>query len=214
MAQPDAIYAGGDAAARAAQHATTTIPTIVISDDVVENRLVSSLARPEGNLTGVSILAAELNGKRLELLREMVPDSRLMAALVDPQTTRSGQLQALIEAARARGVELSLYRAETQQEIVPAIQAALTDGAQALNVLASPLFNANRALIIEQVALARLPAIYQFPEHCTDGGLVGYGTRLSSLFQQAAGMLAKVMTGTKPADLPVQQPIIIELCKT
>ena len=109
-------------------------------------------------------------------------------------------------------MELSIHPAETRQGIVPAIDAARASGAQALNVFASALLNANRKLIIEQSALARLPAIYQFPEHCADGGLAGYGTRLSSLFRHAARMLAKVMAGTRPADMPVEQPITMELC--
>ena len=100
--QPDAIFAGGDAAARAAQRATTSIPIVAIADDVIRNRLVSSLARPAGNLTGISILASELNGKRLELLAEILPGVRRMAALVDPSTAPAEQLAALVEAARAR----------------------------------------------------------------------------------------------------------------
>jgi putative ABC transport system substrate-binding protein len=212
QAQPDAIFAGGDAAARAAQRATTSIPIVAIADDVISNRLASSLARPAANLTGISILASELNSKRLELLIEMLPGVRRMAALVDPSTAPAEQLDALVEAARSRGVELSIHPAENRQEIVPAIDAARSSGAQALNVFASALLNANRKLIIEQSALARLPAIYQFPEHCADGGLAGYGSRLSSLFRRAAGMLAKVMEGTKPTNMPVEQPITMELC--
>jgi putative ABC transport system substrate-binding protein len=211
-AQPDAIFAGGDAAARAAQRATATIPIVTIADDVIRNRLASSLARPAGNLTGISILASELNGKRLELLTEIVPGISHMAALVDPGTTTSEQLRLLIAAAHSRGVELSIHQVETRQEIVPAIEAARASGAQALNVFASALLNVNRKLIIEHSALMRLPAIYQFPEHCADGGLAGYGSRLSLLFRHAAGMLAKVMAGARPADLPVEQPIILELC--
>jgi len=212
QAQPDAIFAGGDAAARAAQRATTSIPIVAIADDVISNRLASSLARPAANLTGISILASELNSKRLELLIEMLPGVRRMAALVDPSTAPAEQLDALVEAARSRGVELSIHPAENRQEIGPAIDAARSSGAQALNVFASALLNANRKLIIEQSALARLPAIYQFPEHCADGGLAGYGSRLSSLFRRAAGMLAKVMEGTKPTNMPVEQPITMELC--
>ena len=210
--KPDAIFCGGDAAARAAQQATDTIPLVTIADDAIRNRLVVSLARPGGNLTGISILASELNGKRLELLIELLPGIRRIAALIDPATTTIEQLQALIAAARSRAVELSIHRIETPQDIVPAIEAARASGADALNVFASALLYANRALIIEHSALARLPAIYQFPEHCTEGGLVGYGSRLASLDRQAAGLLAKVMTGTRPADLPVEQPIKLELC--
>jgi putative tryptophan/tyrosine transport system substrate-binding protein len=212
QALPDAVFAGGDAAARAAQRATATIPIVTIADDVIRNRLAPSLAHPEGNLTGISILASELNGKRLQLLTEILPGVRHIAALVDPGTTTSEQLQSLIATARSLGIELSIHQVRSREEIVPAIRAARGKGAQALNVFASALLNANRKLIIEHSTLERLPAIYQFPEHCADGGLAGYGTRFSSLLRHAAGMLAKVLAGTRPADLPVEQPIMMELC--
>ena len=102
--KPDAIFCGGDAAARAAQQATDTIPLVTIADDALRNRLVVSLARPAGNLTGISIFASELNGKRLELLIELLPGIRRIAALIDPATTTIEQLQALIAAARSRSV--------------------------------------------------------------------------------------------------------------
>jgi putative ABC transport system substrate-binding protein len=210
-AGPDAIYCGGAAAGRAAQRATTAIPIVSTSDDMVREGLVPSLAHPGGNITGVSILATELDGKRLELLAEIVPGIRHMAALVDSKTTASDQLQMLIEAAHSRGAELSVQHADTQQKIAPAIEAARAAGAQALNVLASALFNANRALIIDRIAFTRLPAMYQWPEYCADGALVAYGSRLASLYRQAAGLLVKVMTGTKPADIPVEQPTKFEL---
>jgi putative ABC transport system substrate-binding protein len=209
-AGPDAIYCGGDPAGRAGQRATATIPIVVIADDAVRAHLVTSLAHPGGNITGLSILATELDGKRLEILSEMLPGIQRMAALVDPRTTAPDQLQALIEAARVRGIVLSVHHAAAQQDIVPAIEGARAAGAQALNVLASPLSNANRALIIERAAAARLPAMHQWPEHAEDGALAGYGPRLASLFRQAAGMLVKVLTGVKPADIPVQQPTKIE----
>lgn len=211
-ANPDAIFAGGDAAARAVQKATSNIPIVAIADDVVQNQLAASLARPGRNLTGVSILAGELNAKRLELLIEALPEARQIAALVDPGTSLPDQLEPLFQVARSRGINVSIHTAETRQEIGPAIEEALTRGAEGLNVLASALFNANRKMIIEQSRSAKLPAMYQFPEICADGGLAGYGTRLSSIHLQAAKMLAKVLTGSRPADLPVEQPTNIELC--
>jgi putative ABC transport system substrate-binding protein len=211
-AQPDAIFCGGEAAAVAGRRATTTVPIVAVADDFIRNRLVASLARPAGNLTGISILAEELNGKRLELLIELLPGVRRIAMLVDPQTVSAEQLRAITGMARSRGVELSDRVVEAKQQIVSAIEAAHAEGAEALNVLASAFLNANRALIIERAALRRLPAIYQFPELCAEGGFAGYGTRLSSIFAQAARMLAKIMAGAKPADLPVEQPTQIELC--
>ena len=210
-AGPDAIFSGGAAASRAAQSATATIPIVAASGDMIRDRLVPSLAHPGGNVTGVSIFSPELDGKRLELLMEIVPGMHHIGALVDPKTTASDQLQALIAAARSRGVELSINDAETQQQIAPAIEAARAAGAQALDVLASPLFNANRALLIERIAAARLPAMYEWPEYGADGALIAYGPRQIWMFQELARLLVKVMTGTKPADLPVEQPTRFEL---
>jgi putative tryptophan/tyrosine transport system substrate-binding protein len=208
---PDGIYAGGDAAGRAAQRATATIPIVVSSDDILRAHLVPSLAHPKGNITGLSIFATELDGKRLELLTEIVPGIRRIGALVDPTTTPSDQLEELIGAARSRGIELSAHNAEILQQITPAIEAAKTSGAQAINVLASALFNANRGLIIERIAAARLPAMYQWPEYGADGALIAYGPRITSMYRQAAHLLVKVMTGIKPADIPVEQPTTFEL---
>jgi putative ABC transport system substrate-binding protein len=210
-AGPDTIYCGGDAAGRAVKRATSTIPIAVIADDVVRAHLVASLAHPGGNITGVSILATELDAKRLEILIEVLPGIRRMAALVDPNVTGPDQLQRLVEAVRSRGVELSIHRAATREQIGPAIDAAQAAGAQALSVLASPLVNANRALFIERTARARLPTMYQWPEFAKDGGLVCYGPSLDSLFRQVARQIVKLLTGTKPGDIPVQQPTEVEL---
>jgi putative tryptophan/tyrosine transport system substrate-binding protein len=177
-AQPDAIFCGGEAAAIAGHRATMTVPIVAIADDFLRNRLVASLARPAGNLTGISILADGLNGKRLELLIELLPGVRRIAMLVDPRTASPDHLQAMTDIARLRGVEVSAQVAETKQQIISAIEAAHAQGAEALNVLASAFLNANRAMIIESTTLRRLPAIYQFPELCADGALAGYGARL------------------------------------
>ena len=187
------------------------IPIVVIADDIMRSHLVSSLARPGGNVTGLSILATELDGKRLQLLTETVPGARTIAALVDPNTNGPDQVQALIEEARSRDIKQSIHYAAAVQQIVPAIEAARAADAQALDVLASAFFNANRELIIEYIARARMPAIYQFPEYCAQGALVAYGSRLSSLYRDAARLLVKVMTGTKPSEIPVEQPTKIEL---
>ncbi len=208
-AGPDAIFCGGDAASRAVQSATTTIPIVTLTDDVT--RLVSSLARPGGNITGVSIFAPELDGKRLEILIEMIPTLRHVATLTDPQTTTSEQLQTLQVAARSRGIELAIYRAAAPDEIPPAIDKATSGGAEALNVLASALFNANHLMMIERIASARLPAMYQWPDYIRDGALVAYGPRRTSLLRQSAGQIVQVLKGTKPAEIPAQQPTTFEL---
>ena len=178
-AQVDVIYGGGGAATRAAQQATKTIPILGVTDDMVGEGLVNSLARPGGNTTGVSILAAELDGKRQEILIEAVPGIRRMASLADSSTTAVAKLNALQEAARAHNIELSIHRIAKGEEIPAAIDTAQASGATALNVLASPMLLANRRLIMDRVAARRIPAIYQWPEMAEEGGLVAYGPRLT-----------------------------------
>ncbi len=171
----EVIVASGGPAIVAAQAATRTIPILGTADDMVASGLVPSLARPGGNLTGISILATELDGKRQEILMELVPASRRMAALVDPSVTAPLQLETLRNATAMRGVELSIYPVRGPDEIAAAIDRAQTAGATALNVLASPILNANRKIILDRSATLRLPAIYQWPETAEEGGLVAYG---------------------------------------
>jgi ABC-type uncharacterized transport system substrate-binding protein len=211
-AKVDVIFCAGDVAIRAAQQATATIPILAVTDDMVGSRLVRSLARPGGNTTGVSILATELDGKRQEILIEAVPGLRHIVALADTNTTAPRQLQALQEAARARGAELSIHRVAKAEEIAPAIDIAKASNGAALNVLASPLLFAHRQVIIECVATLRLPAIYQWAETAEEGGLIGYGPRLVSLWRDVvARQLVKILRGAIPADLPVEQPTNFEL---
>jgi putative ABC transport system substrate-binding protein len=211
-AKVDVILTGGDVGIRAAQQATATIPILAMTDDMVGSGLVSSMARPGGNTTGVSLLATELDGKREEILIEMTPGTRRIAALADSNTTASQQLQALQDAARARGVELSIQRIARPEEIVGAIDAAKAAGAAALNVLASPVLFGQRQLIIERAAALRLPAMYQWPETAEEGGLAGYGPRIVQLYRDVMSrQLVALLRGTKPADLPVEQPTKFEL---
>ncbi len=162
-AQLDAILCGGAAATRAAQQATRTIPLLTFSDDLVGAGLVASLARPGGNTTGISILATELDGKRQEILMEMVPGARRMAALADANTAASQNMRALEDATRARGVELSIHLVDRPERIVPMLDEAKSQGAEAINVLASPVLHARRFDIFERMVALRLPAIYQAP---------------------------------------------------
>ena len=208
----DVILAGGDPAIRAAQQATARIPILGFTDDMVGSGLVSSLARPGRNTTGVSLLATELDGKRQEILVDMVPDAHRIAALADPNTTALSRLQALRDAAHARGIELSIQQVDKPEEIIEAINAAQVAGAEAVNVLASPLLFAQRRLILERVAALHLPAIYQWPETAEEGGLAAYGPRIVQLFRDVlARQLVKLLRGTDPADLPVEQPTKFEL---
>jgi putative tryptophan/tyrosine transport system substrate-binding protein len=207
----DAILTAGAQGTRAAQRATQSIPILATSDDLIGEGFATSLAHPGGNITGITNLAPELDRKRNEILLELVPSARHVAVLADPDTTPPQQLQALEEDARSRNVELSIHRAKTPEEIVPAIEAARAAGAVAINVLASVKFYSNRSLIIAGVNKAQLPAIFQFPDWAEQGGLVGYGPPIDRYFRQHASLLVKVLNGTAPADIPVEQPTIVEL---
>ena len=207
----DAILCSGEIALRAAQQATRTIPILGVADDMLAAGLVPSLARPGGNMTGISILATELDGKRQELLTEMLPNAHRMAALADPNSTQAGRLQSLKDAARASGVEISIYMVDKADKIVPTIDEAKASGAEAVNFLSTPLFTQNRRIIIERVVALRLPSMHHLPEIVEDGGLVGFGARLTLMYRQMARLLVKVLHGTAPADLPVEQPAIFEL---
>jgi putative ABC transport system substrate-binding protein len=210
-ANPDAIYSGGAVANRIIKRATTTIPIVVTSDDIIREGIVTSLSRPDGNITGISIFATELDEKRLGLLLGMLPDIRHIGALVDPGTTPDGHLKNLVAAAQSRGAQLSVHRAADDNEISPAIDGAKAAKVEALTVLASALFHARRYRVIEQIHAARLPAMYQWPEYCAEGALVAYGPRFRSMYRQAGDLLVKVLKGIKPADIPVEQPTKIEL---
>jgi putative ABC transport system substrate-binding protein len=204
-AQVDVIYTGGPSGIRAVQQATQTIPILAITDDMLGSGLVKSMSRPDGNTTGVSILATELDGKRQEILIEAVPGIRRIAALADVYTTANDQ--ALVEAARARNVELSIYRIKRAEEIAAAINEAHASGAAALNVLGSPILDLNRQIIMGSVAALRLPAIYQWPERAEEGGFAAYGPRLLQLYREVlARQLVQLFQGVKPADIPVEQP--------
>jgi putative ABC transport system substrate-binding protein len=211
-AKVDVIFCAGDVAVRAAQQATATIPILAVTDDMVGSGLVRSLAQPGGNTTGVSIFATELDGKRQDILIEAVPGLRRLAALADINASTPQHLQALQDAARARGAELSIHRIAKSEEIVPAIDAAKTSDALALNVLSSPLLFANRQMIIERTAALHLPAIYQWPEMGNEGGLIAYGPRLFQMFRDLGRrQLIKLFRGVKPAELPVEQPTRFDL---
>jgi putative ABC transport system substrate-binding protein len=205
----DIIVETGDPAVQAAQRATRTIPIVGMADDIVGSGLAASMARPGGNTTGVSILASELDVKRLEVLHEFVPKARRIGALVDP-TTVSTRAQ-LEKAAPALGVELVMFQAQSRDEIPRALDAMTAARVGAVNVLASPVLNGARQLIIERLRQVRLPAIYQWPEAAEDGGLLAYGPRLSLAYRHLAGLVDKILRGARPADLPIEQPSRFEL---
>jgi putative tryptophan/tyrosine transport system substrate-binding protein len=193
------------------QQATKNIPIFGMTDDMVGEGFVGSFARPYGNMTGISILAAELDGKRQDIMIEAVPGSRRMAALADYSTLTEAKARALQQAARAHDVELSIHRITRAEEIVATIDKAQAAGATALNVLASPMLDGNVPLIIERVAALRLPAMYQWPVWAEVGGFIGYGPPLDHLVDLTARFAASLLRGMVPADLPVEQPTKFEL---
>ena len=219
-AQVDVItIVGLDEAISATQLATKTIPILAktipilaMSDDLVGSGLVDSMARPNGNITGVSILAATLDGKRQEFLIEAVPGLRRMALLVDANTNTVNELDEQQKAARVHNIDLSIHRVAKGEEISAAIDAAKASGATALNVSASPLFFTHRQLILDRVAAMRLPAIYEWPETAEEGGFAAHGPRLDQLFLEVmVQQLVKLFRGIKVADIPIEQPTKFEL---
>jgi putative ABC transport system substrate-binding protein len=209
-AKVDVIVSGGDLPARAAQRATATIPILAGADDLVGSGLVPSLAHQGGNTTGVTILASDLDAKRLEVLHDYVPRAHRIAVLADPTTVSTREQ--LANAARDLGIEVVAFEARSSDEVGRALDAITAARVEALNVLASPLLNLSRRQIIDRTREARLPAIYQWPEAAEDGGLLAYGPRFVGIFRDiAARQLVGLLRGAKPADLPIEQPTKFEL---
>jgi putative ABC transport system substrate-binding protein len=210
-ASPDVIVGGPELPLRALQQATRTIPLIGMTEDMVGEGLVASLARPGGNITGVSLLSPELDGKRQEILIEAVPNIHKIAVLTDSKVTQRSHLKALEDAARGHGVEALVRGVAKRDEIIAAIKDVKAAGAQAINFLATPLFSLNNAEVVAEVTALRLPSIFQWPEDAEDGALIGYGPRFADTYRQRARIVAKVLRGARPADIPVEQPTRFEL---
>jgi len=210
-ARVDVIATGGEEALRAAQQATKTIPIVALVDDMLGSGQVRSLARPDGNTTGVSVLAVDLDGKRQEILIEAVPGIRRMAALADVNNA-AAKLDALREAASTHNVELSIHRITRREEIAGAIGKAQAWGATALNIFACPLLWANRQLIMDRAIVLHLPTMHVFPEEAEEGAFAAYGPRLRQLFVEIMPQqIIKLFQGEKVADVPVEQPTKFEL---
>ncbi|HYA29772.1 MAG TPA: ABC transporter substrate-binding protein [Acidobacteriota bacterium] len=208
----DIIVTGGAPATFSAKDATRTIPIVMGSDaDPVGSGIVASLARPGGNITGFSTLATEIGGKRLELLKEIVP--KLSHLAVFGTSTYPGNAQALKEMevdAGAFGVKLQYLDVLDSNDIANAFREASKAHADAVLVLASPVFISQRTRITDLVIKNRVPAIYPNGEYAEDGGLMSYGANNADLFRRAAIYVDKILKGAKPADLPVEQPVKFE----
>jgi len=205
--------AGGQNAVVAAKSATSTIPIVaVMGDDPVATGRVTSLARPGGNLTGVSFLVVELMPKRLELLSELVPQARVVALLVNPNNENTQRIMRDVqEAARAKGLQLPILKAGTESEIDAAFAELVQQRAGALIVGAEPFFTDRREQVAALAARHVVPAIYGVRENVAAGGLISYGASLNGIFRQLGIYAGKILNGAKPADLPVQQPTTFEL---
>jgi putative ABC transport system substrate-binding protein len=210
-ASPDVIVSGPELPLRALQQATRTIPLIGMTEDMVADGLVASFARPGGNITGISLLSPELDGKRQEILIEAIPGVRKIAVLADSNVAKAVHLQQLQQAAQNHGVEALVRGVAKRDDVISAMNDVKASGAQAINFLATPMFSVNAADFIRQVTSLRLPSIYQWPEDAEDGALIAYGPRFTEMYRQRARQVAKVLRGTKPADIPIEQPTRFEL---
>jgi putative tryptophan/tyrosine transport system substrate-binding protein len=203
---------GGPSPTLAAKGVTSTIPIVFVSGDPVGDGLVASLARPDGNLTGVSILVVELNPKRLELLSELVPRAGTIALLVNPNNPQTERVMRDVEeAARTKGLQLAVLKAGTESEIDAAFASLAQLQAGALLVQADPVFTSLREAIVTLASRHAVPAIYPLREFAASGGLISYGASLIGSYRLAGGYVGKLLKGAKPADLPVQQPTTFEL---
>ena len=209
----DVIVGVGEQAIRAAQQATRTIPIVIAAvTDPVATGLVASLARPGGNITGLSMMGPELVGKQLELLKEVVPKISRVALLWNPSNPAGApQLREAEVAARALRVRLQRLEARGSQEIDGAFAAMAKERAGALMVLVDAILVGQRTQIAELAARRRLPAVYGMREHAEAGGLMVYGANPLDLERRAATYVDKILKGRKPADLPVEQPTRFEL---
>jgi putative ABC transport system substrate-binding protein len=209
----DLIMANSPPSALAAKSATSTIPIVFRSGaDPVGDGLVASLARPGGNLTGVSVLADELTAKRLELLSELVPRVGVIALLMNPNNaTAERVIRDVQEAARTKGLQLHILKASSESEIDTAFASVVQLHAGALVVGADPFLSGRREQLVALASRRAVPSIYAWREFAASGGLISYGPSLTSAFRLVGHYAGKVLKGAKPADLPVQQPTTLEL---
>ena len=209
----EVIVTGGTPAAKALKAATQTIPIVMaVVGDPVGAELVDNLARPGANVTGFSIVAPELGTKRLELLKEIVPNLSSIAVLSNPKNPQSKiEMKEMETAAQAMG--LQLYPAETSSEagLEDAFAAINKAGAQALILLTDSIFFSERKRTVDLASKHRLPGVYFFPIFVEEGGLLSYGPSDADLFRRAAGYVDRILKGTKPSELPVEQPTKFDL---
>jgi putative ABC transport system substrate-binding protein len=199
---------GGDAPVLAAKNATSTIPIVsILGGDPVKGGLIASLAWPGGNLTGITMITAQLMPKRLELLSELVPRAGVIALLANPGA--ESMIREVQEAARAKGVQLQILKASSESEIDAAFTSRSEAGA--LLVGNDPFFASRREQLVALAARYAVPAMYEWREFVAAGGLISYGTSRTGTWRRFGNYAGKILNGAKPTDLPVEQPTRFEL---
>jgi putative ABC transport system substrate-binding protein len=209
----DVIVAEGTLAPLAAKRATSSIPIVMtVAGDPLGSGLVASLARPGGNVTGMSLMAPDLGGKRLELLKELLPRLARVAVLWNATNPYAALVYKETQAAgRTMGIEVQSLEVRSADDFDSAFEAVRQQHSDALITVEDPLTGAYQKRIVDFAAIDRLPSLYGFRENVLAGGLISYGANFADLFRRAAGYVDKILKGAKPADLPVQQPTKFEL---
>jgi putative ABC transport system substrate-binding protein len=207
------VATGGEPSALAAKAATTTIPIVFSAgSDAVKLGLVASLSRPGGNATGVILLSTELEAKRFELLAELLPHGRTVGILVNPNLAGAErQASAVLEAAQPKGWRVVVLNASTEEGIDRAFTTLADEGADGLIVGSDPFFNSRRERLVAVARRYRMPAIYEWREFVQVGGLISYGTSLTGAYRQFGLYTGRILSGAKPAELPVHQPTQFEI---
>jgi putative ABC transport system substrate-binding protein len=210
----DVIVATGEPSLRAAASATSTIPIVFVTgNDPVQSGLVAGLARPGGNMTGFTAIATELLSKRFELVSELLPEATLIALLVNSNALNVSEVTIRLarQAASAKGLQLLVVKASDEADVETAFASIAHQHADALVVSADAFFFARRDRIVALAAQYAVPAIYELQEFVSTGGLISYGPNVASLRRQVGIYAGKIIKGTKPADLPIQQPTKFDL---
>jgi putative ABC transport system substrate-binding protein len=204
---------GGITSAQAARSATTTIPIVFTTgNDPVQSGLVSSLNRPGGNVTGVTLISTELVAKRIELLGELIRSAKLMAVLMNANNPgNETEVREAQNAAHILGYQIRVLRISTERDFESAFAALIEQRVDALLVTTDPFFESKRDRLVTLAARHRIPAIYALREYAVSGGLISYGASVVDLYRQAGVYAGRILKGEKPADLPVQQPTKFEL---
>jgi putative ABC transport system substrate-binding protein len=208
----DVVVAGGQPGVRAIARATNTIPIVIVVGDAVGQGYVSSLARPGGNITGLSFLSPEVRGKQLELLKEVFPKISRVVIFHDPAMYPASSKDSVndVDVARQLGLQAQILEVRDSDEFEGAFKTAAERRAGAVLIRSHPLFSVNRKKLAELAAKTRLPTMFPWREFVEAGGLMAYGPSLEDLYRRAATYVDKILKGAKPAELPVEQPTKFE----